>query len=148
MRKALGALCPEVARPKACRILAGHVLPDHGPRGIEIPPKPSGAAVMGFLQGQRAIARARQLRGRERNFTGAHGGARGDAVSPGGFALEPVRAYIRDQQRADEEGRFERKRQRQHAWATTHGVRLTAFEAALFIKPPALPGVSDFRLFL
>src|SRR5207248_10202415 len=101
------------------------------------------ASVIGFLKGQSAIAIARQFSGRERNFTGEHFWARGYAVSTVGFELEQVRAYIRDQQSADEEGRFERKSQRQHALAKTYVVRLTAFEAALLIKPPALPGVSD-----
>jgi len=143
IRQALGAIFHALARQKACRIIAGHLMPDHVHRGIEIPPKHAVASGIGFLQGNSAIAIARQLSGRERNFTGEHCWARGYAVSTVGFELEQVRAYIRDQQRADEEGRFERKSQHQHTWAKTH-VRLTAFEAALLIKPPALPGVSDW----
>jgi putative transposase len=115
-------------------------MPDHVPIGIELPPQHSVASVLGLLKGKRAIAIARPLSGRERNFPGEHFGARGSAVSTVGFELEQVRAYIRDQQSADEEGRFERKSQRQYAWAKTHLVRSTAFEAALLIKPPALPG--------
>jgi len=117
MRKALGAIFHERARQKACRIIEGHLMPDHVHIGIEIPPKYSGASVIGLLKGKSAMALARQLSGRERNFTGEHCWARGYAVSTVGFELEQVRAYIRDQQSADDEGRFERKSQRQHALA-------------------------------
>ena len=50
-----------------------------------------------------AVAR---LCGRERNFTGEHLWARGYAVSTGGFELEQIRRYIRDQEEADGAGRF------------------------------------------
>ena len=73
---------------------------------IEIPPKYAVASVIGFLKGKSAITIARQLSGRERNCTGEHFWARGYAVSTVGFELEQVRAYIREQEQADDEGRF------------------------------------------
>ena len=91
---------------KACRILEGHVMPDHVHICIEIPPKHAVASVIGFLKGKSAIAIARQFSGRERNFTGEHFWARGYAVSTVGFELEQVRAYIREQEQADDQGRF------------------------------------------
>jgi putative transposase len=57
-------------------------------------------------QGQSAIAIARQFSGHERNFSGEHFWARGYAVSTVGFELEQVRAYIREQETTDEQGRF------------------------------------------
>lgn len=57
-----------------------------------------------FIKGKSAIAR--QFGGRDRNFTGEHFWARGYAVSTVGFELEQVRAYIRDQEAADDQGRF------------------------------------------
>ena len=66
------------------------------------------ASVIGFLKGKSAITIARQFSGRERNFTGEHFWARGYAVSTVGFAREPVRASLRAQEQADDEGRFER----------------------------------------
>lgn len=95
-----------VARQKECRILEGHVMPDHVHRCIEIPPQHAVASVIGFLKGKSAIAIARQCSGRERNFTGEHCWARGYAVSAVGCELEQVRASIRDQEQADEQGRF------------------------------------------
>ena len=66
------------------------------------------ASVIGFLKGQSAITITHQLSGRERNFTGEHFWARGYAVSTVGFELEQVRASIREQEQADDAGRFER----------------------------------------
>jgi putative transposase len=106
IRKAPGTIFHALARPKACRIIEGRVMPDHVHSCIAIPPKYAVASVIGFLKGQSALAIARQLSGRERNFTGEHFWACGYAVSTVGFDLEPVRAYIRDQERTDEEGRF------------------------------------------
>jgi putative transposase len=77
IRKALGPIFHALARPKACRIIEGHVMPAHVPRCIEMPPKHSVASVIGFLKGKSALAIARQLSGRERNFPGAHFWARG-----------------------------------------------------------------------
>jgi putative transposase len=106
IRKALGPIFHELARQKQCRSIAGHVMPDHVPRCIEMPPKPAVASVIGLLKGKSAIASARQFRGRERNFTGEHCWARGYAVSTVGFELEQVRASIREQEQADDHGRF------------------------------------------
>ena len=106
MRKALGPIFHALARQKACRILEGHVMPDHVHICIEIPPKYAVASVIGFLKGKSAITIARQLSGRERTCTGEHFWARGYAVSTVGFELEQVRASIREQEQADDQGRF------------------------------------------
>jgi putative transposase len=106
IRKALGPIFHELAGQKECRIIEGHLMPDHGHICLEIPPKHAVASVLGFLKGTSAIAIARQCSGRERNFTGEHFWARGYAVSPVGFELEQVRAYIREQDSADDAGRF------------------------------------------
>jgi len=102
----LGPIFHELARQKECRILEGHVMPDPVHMCIEIPPKYAVASVIGFLKGKSAITIARQFSGRERNFTGEHCWARGYAVSTVGFELEQVRAYIRAQEQADDQGRF------------------------------------------
>ena len=93
--------CLGLAWQKDCQIIEGHVMPDHIHICIAIPPKHPVASVIGFLKGKSAIAVARQLCGRERNFTGEHLWARGYAVSTVGFELEQVRQYIRVQEEAD-----------------------------------------------
>ena len=77
MRQALGAIFHALARQKAGRIIEGHVMPDHGPMCIEIPPQHAVAAVIGYLTGKSAIAMARQFAGRDRHFAGEHFWARG-----------------------------------------------------------------------
>ena len=105
IRRKLGGVFHELARQKECRILQGHLLPDHVHMCIEIPPKHAVASIVGFLKGKSAIAIARES-GKDRNFTGEHFWARGYAVSTVGFNLEQVRAYIRKQEAEDEQGRF------------------------------------------
>jgi putative transposase len=106
IRKELGAIFHELARQKQCTIVEGHIMPDHVHMCIAIPPKYAVASIIGFVKGKSAIAIARRYLGKERNFTGEHFWARGYAVSTVGFELEAVRAYIRDQEANDEQGRF------------------------------------------
>ena len=103
-RRYLGEIFHALARQKECQILEGHLMPDHVHVCIAIPPKYAVASVIGFLKGKSAIAIARQLCGKERNFTGEHLWARGYAVSTVGFELEQVRQSIRDQEEADGTG--------------------------------------------
>jgi putative transposase len=106
MRHALGPILHELAGQQEGRSMEGPLMPDPVPRCIESPPQHAVASVRGSLTGQSAIARAWQFAGRDRNFAGEHGWARGDAVSPVSFELEPVRAYIWEQEEADGAGRF------------------------------------------
>src|SRR6266851_496305 len=104
LRQALGPILHAWTRPKECRIIEGPLMPDHGHRCIELPPKYAVASVIGSLKGQSAMAIARQCAGRDRHCAGEHFWARGSAVSTVGFALEQVRAYLRDQEDADGAG--------------------------------------------
>ncbi len=103
-RRHLGEIFHALARQKECKIIEGHLMPDHVHMCIEIPPKLSVASVIGFIKGKSAIAIARELCGKERNFTGEHFWARGYAVSTVGFEMEQVRQYIREQESADGSG--------------------------------------------
>jgi putative transposase len=104
--KFLGPIFHELARQKECRIVEGHLMPDHVHMCIEIPPKYSVASVIGFLKGKSAIAIARQFKGKTRNFSGESFWARGYAVSTVGFELEAVKRYIREQDMTDRSGQF------------------------------------------
>lgn len=106
IRTKLGVIFHELASQKECRIVEGHIMPDHVHMCIAIPPKYSVASVVGFIKGKSAISIARKFSGKEKSFTGEHFWARGYAVSTVGFELEKVRAYIREQEAADEQGRF------------------------------------------
>jgi putative transposase len=106
IRKFLGPIFHELACQKECRIVEGHLMPDHVHMCIEIPPKYSVASVIGFLKGKSAIAIARQFKGKTRNFSGESFWARGYAVSTVGFELEAVKRYIREQDMTDRSGQF------------------------------------------
>ena len=106
IRRYLGPIFHELARQKECRIVEGHLMPDHVHMCIEIPPKYSVASVIGFLKGKSAIAIARQFKGKQSNFSGEAFWARGYAVSTVGFELEAVKRYIREQDIADKSGQF------------------------------------------
>ena len=106
IRKYLGPVFHELARQKECRIVEGHLMPDHVHMCIEIPPKYAVASVVGFLKGKSAIAIARQFKGKQRNFSGESFWARGYAVSTVGFELESVKRYIREQDMNDRSGQF------------------------------------------
>ena len=106
IRKHLGEVFHELARQKECTILEGHIRPDHVHMCIEIPPKYATASIIGFMKGKSAIMIARRFGGKERNFVGEHFWARGYAISTVGFEIEAVRKYIREQEDADEFGRF------------------------------------------
>jgi putative transposase len=70
IRQYLGPVFHELARQKECRIVEGHLLPDHVHMCIEIPPKYAVSSIIGFLKGKSAIAIARQFKGKQRNFNG------------------------------------------------------------------------------
>ena len=106
VRKLLGEIFHDLARQKECRIIEGHLLADHVHMGLEIPPKPAVASVIGFLKGKSALAIAGRVQEKDRNFVGEPFWARGYAVSTVGFELESVKKYIREQEKADKEGRF------------------------------------------
>lgn len=86
-------------RKKDCRILQGHLMPDHVHMLIEIPPKQQVSAIVGFLKGKSAIAIAREFSGKTRNFNGEHFWARGYAVSTVGFEEQAIRKYIAEQEK-------------------------------------------------
>ena len=106
IRKLLKEVFHDLARQKECRIVEGHLMRDHVHMCIEIPPKHAVASVIGFLKGKSALAIARRIHERDKNFTGQYFWARGYAVSTIGFELESVKKYIREQETADQEGQF------------------------------------------
>jgi putative transposase len=96
----------ELARQKEGSDCGGALAADPVHMGLEIPPKHAVASVIGFLKGKSALAIARRVQEKDRNFVGEHIWARGYAVSTVGFELESVKEYSREQETADKEGRF------------------------------------------
>jgi len=101
LRHHLGDVLRELAKQKECKIVEGHLMPDHVHMLLQIPPKHSVAQVVGFLKGKTAIHIARVYLGRRRSFAGQHFWARGYWVSTVGKNEAAVRTYIRNQDAAD-----------------------------------------------
>lgn len=101
LRKHLWEVLYDLENQKESTIVEGYLMLDHIHMCISIAPKHSVSHVIGFIKGKSAIAIARQL-GKGRNFTGESFWARRYFVSTVGLNEEAVRAYIRDQEKADE----------------------------------------------
>ena len=88
----------DLASQKECKILEGHLMPDHVHILISIPPKYSVSQVVGFIKGKSAISVARNYAGRRKNFTVQKFWARGYYVSTVGRDEETIRKYIKNQE--------------------------------------------------
>ena len=75
----------ELASHRECKIVEGHLMPDHVHMCISIPPKYAVSRVVGYLKGKSAIQIASQFGGRQRKFTGEDFWARGYFVSTVGL---------------------------------------------------------------
>jgi len=102
IRKNLGELFHKLAPQKESEIVEGVLKPDHVHICLSIPPKLSVSNVVGFIKGKSAIAIARNIMGKRRNFTGENFWARGYYVSTVGLDEAIVREYIRHQEEEDE----------------------------------------------
>ena len=105
LRKYLGEIFRELALQKECKVVEGHLMPDHVHILLSIPPKYSVSQVVGYIKGKSAIQIARNVQGRKKNFVRQHFWARGYYVSTVGKDEEAVREYIQRQEKEDK--RFE-----------------------------------------
>ncbi len=102
LRRHLGEVFRSLAEQRQCRILEGHLMPDHVHMLISIPPKYAVSSVVGFLKGKSAIHLARVYGERRRNFVGQNFWARGYFVSTVGRDEATIREYIRHQEQEDQ----------------------------------------------
>ncbi len=98
LRHYLGDVLHELARQCESRIIEGDLCIDHIHMCIAIPPKHSVSEVVGFIKGKSAIAIARDVGGKARNFVGQSFWARGYYVSIVGRDEDMIREYIRNQE--------------------------------------------------
>ncbi|MGH1352024.1 MAG: IS200/IS605 family transposase [Methyloligellaceae bacterium] len=100
VRSELRQVFHDLCHRKECRIVEGHLMPDHVHMLISIPPKYSVSHIVGYLKGKTALHLANKY-GRRRKYRGYHFWARGYFVSTVGANEQVVRRYIRDQEKAD-----------------------------------------------
>lgn len=101
VRTRLGPVFRALAGQKECRIEESHLLADHVPMLISVPPKLAVSAVIGFIKGKSAIHVARHFLKRERNYAGQPLWARGCFVDTVGRDAEKIRQYIQEQEATD-----------------------------------------------
>ncbi len=102
LRRHLGEVFRSLAEQRQCRILVGHLMPDHVHMLISIPPKYAVSSVVGFLKGKSGIHLARVYGERRRNFVGQNFWARGYFVSTVGRDEATIREYIHHQEQEDQ----------------------------------------------
>lgn len=102
IRKHLGELLHELAKQRECRIVEGHLMPDHVHMCISIPPKHSVSYVVGYIKDKSAISIARRFMGKTKSFTSENFWARGCFVSTVGLDEEMVNEYIRNKEKEGE----------------------------------------------
>ncbi len=92
---------PQSGRTQGVRVEEGHLMSDHAPMLISIPPQYAVSQVVGYIKGKSAIHLARVYGERKRNFGGLHFWARGYFVSTVGRDEATIREYIRNQEQED-----------------------------------------------
>ena len=80
-----------------------HLMPDHVHMLISIPPKYSVAQIIGYMKGKSSIWIAQNVERKMRNFLGHKFWARGYFVTTVGRDEEVIRAYIKNQELADQQ---------------------------------------------
>jgi putative transposase len=98
-----GNRIPRTRPAQGCQIEEGHLMPDHVHILVSIPPKYSVAEVIGYLKGKSSIWVAQNVERKARNFLGHKFWARGYFVSTVGRDEEMIRAYIKNQEMADQQ---------------------------------------------
>ena len=101
LRQYLGDVFHKLANQRESQIIEGRLCIDHVHMCIAIPPKYSVSQVIGYIKGKSAIAIARDVQGRARNFVGQSFWARGYFVSTVGRDEKLIREYIRNQEAED-----------------------------------------------
>ena len=102
VRQQLGEVLKQLAMQRESRIEEGHLMRDHVPMLVSIPPKYSVSQVVGYMKGKSAIHIARTFMGKPRNFTGESFWARGYFVSTVGRDEKQIREYIQKQEQEDQ----------------------------------------------
>ena len=103
LRRELGVVFRDLAEQKECKVEEGHLMPDHVHMLISIPPKYSVAQIIGYMKGKSSIWIAQNVERKMRNFLGHKFWARGYFVTTVGRDEEVIRAYIRNQELADQQ---------------------------------------------
>ena len=98
LRQHLGEVFKRLAEQKECRVLEGHLMPDHVHMLLSIPPKYAVSSVMGYLKGKLALRMFAQYEHLGKRYWGRHLWSRGYCVSTVGLDEEKIRKYVKWQE--------------------------------------------------
>jgi putative transposase len=102
LRQHLGEVFRRLAEQQESRVLEGHLMADHVPMLLSMPPRYAVSEVVGYIKGKSAIHLARTYGEHKQNFAGQSFWARGYFVSTVGRDEATVREYIRTQEQEDQ----------------------------------------------
>jgi len=102
-RKRIGEIFRELCRQKDVGLVEGNAMPDHIHMVLSIPPKYSVAMTMGYLKGKSAIRIHREVMKTKGTLFGRSFWSRGYCVSTIGLDEERIRAYVRNQQKMEQD---------------------------------------------
>jgi len=103
IKRQLGPVFHDMARRRECRIEEGHLMPDHVHMLLSIPQKYSVAETIGYLKGKSSIWIAQNVEKKMSNFVGHKFWVRGCFVTTLGRDEEMIRAYMKNQELADQQ---------------------------------------------
>jgi len=103
IRKRTGEILRQLCRQKGVELVEGHVKPDHVHMVLSIPPKFSVAMTLGYLKGKSAIQLHREIMRIQQGYTGKHFWTKGYCVSTVGLDEDMIRAYVRHQDKLDQQ---------------------------------------------
>ena len=93
----------QLSRQKGLGLIEGNAMPDHIHMVLSIPPKYSVSMTLGCLKGKSAVSILRNMKKAKGTLFGRKFWARGYCVSTVGLDEEQIRAYVRDQQKLEQQ---------------------------------------------
>ena len=101
LRKDIQKYIKDLCKWKGVEIIEGHMMPDHVHLLVEIPPRMSVSAFMGYLKGKSAMMIFEYHANLKYKFGNKHFWAEGYYVSTVGLNEATIRKYIKEQENED-----------------------------------------------
>lgn len=101
LRIDIGVIIRQLCAYKDVEIMEAHAMPDHIHMLVKIPPKIAVSSFMGYLKGKSSLIIFERHANLKYKYGNRNFWAKGFYVTTVGFDTEKVKAYIRDQEKAD-----------------------------------------------
>ena len=101
-RESLKEIIRLLCKYKGVEILEGHLMTEHVHLVVSIPPKLSVSSFMGYLKGKSTLMMFERHGNLKYKFGNRHFWAEGYYVSTVGLNEDPIRKYVREQEKYDQ----------------------------------------------